>query len=186
MQSDVLFLKGVKQGLSVITAAINEPGYEDIGQTRVNVTVVEPFVVDPQNTVFIAPTSRYNYKLNRVIIKDNDITFSPIKLPNNNYEWNVDENYLGLISENGVFISKDQEGLANIQVVDRQIRNNTAEGSIKVVFPYSIDISMTDVTRQLVEEKVFVADSERSFAEQLNVTEYDNNNYFVIGHFYIL
>ena len=33
MQSDVLFLKGIKQGVSVITAKINEPGYESIPQS---------------------------------------------------------------------------------------------------------------------------------------------------------
>ena len=79
------------------------------------------------------------------------MSFAPIKLPSNQYEWNVDEKSLGVISEDGVFISRDEEGLAEIQVVDKQIRNNTAEGSVRVVYPYSLDISLTDVTSQLVD-----------------------------------
>ena len=59
MQSDVLFLKGVNQGTSVVTAKIMEPGYENIEQTIVTLTVTEPFVVVPQNTVYLLPTSKY-------------------------------------------------------------------------------------------------------------------------------
>jgi nuclear pore complex protein Nup210 len=47
MQSDVLFLKGVKQGSSIITAQINEVGYEEVPIARVTVTVTEAFVIEP-------------------------------------------------------------------------------------------------------------------------------------------
>lgn len=159
MQSDVLFLKGVKQGVSVITARINEQGYEGIEETRVTVTVTDPFVIEPQNTVYIAPTSRYQFKLNRVTIKDNEMSFSPIALPNKQYHWNVEDSTLGIISEDGVFVSKDLDGFTSIQVVDQTIANNTADGSVKVVFPHSVDIDITDVTQQIVDNLVIVVEN---------------------------
>ncbi len=63
------------------------------------------------------------------------MTFTPIKIPTKQYQWNVDDDERGLIGEDGVFISKDKQGFANILVVDKNIDNNTAESSIKVVYP---------------------------------------------------
>lgn len=42
---------------------------------------------------------------------------------------------MGDIGEDGVFISKDKEGLVSILVEDTNIANNTAESSVRVVFP---------------------------------------------------
>lgn len=47
LQSDVLFLKGIKQGVSRVSAKISEPTYEQVGQTQVSLTITEPFVVTP-------------------------------------------------------------------------------------------------------------------------------------------
>ena len=85
MQSNVLFLKGVEQGVSVVSTKISEPGYEDIDQTHVSLTITEPFVVIPQQTVYIAPTTRYPFQLAKVQLKNNDMSFSPIALPNRQY-----------------------------------------------------------------------------------------------------
>ncbi len=75
------------------------------------------------------------------------MSFSPIRIPSKQYQWNVDDVERGLIGEDGVFISKDKEGYANILVVDQNIANNTADSSIKVVFPHFLDIEISDVTR---------------------------------------
>ncbi len=75
------------------------------------------------------------------------MSFSPIRIPSKQYQWNVDDVKRGLIGEDGVFISKDKEGYANILVVDQNIANNTADSSIKVVFPHFLDIEISDVTR---------------------------------------
>jgi hypothetical protein len=109
--------------------------------------VTEPFVVIPQQTVYIAPTSRFQFSLAKVQLKNNDMSFSPIKLPSKQYEWNVDDSSRGLVGEDGVFISKDKEGFVSIHVVDTSIANNTAESSVKVVFPKILDIEICDVTQ---------------------------------------
>ena len=79
------------------------------------------------------------------------MTFAPIKLTSKKHLWNVEDSSLGYISEDGVFVSKDQEGLTGINVVDATISNNTAESSIKVAYPHSIDVSVADVTTQIVD-----------------------------------
>ena len=92
------------------------------------------------------------------------MTFVQIALPHKQYLWNLDDSDKGLIGEDGIFISKDQEGYASIVVVDQNIANNTAESSIRVVFPHFMDVEVSDVTKQLVEDKVLLVDaSKKSF-----------------------
>lgn len=75
------------------------------------------------------------------------MTFSPIKIPNRQYKWNTEDSDKGDIGEDGVFISKDIEGYSSVIVVDQNIANNTAESSIKVVFPALLDVEISDITR---------------------------------------
>jgi hypothetical protein len=42
------------------------------------------------------------------------MTFTPISIPNKQYQWNVDDADKGDIGEDGVFTSKDKEGYASI------------------------------------------------------------------------
>ena len=97
---------------------INEPGHESIKKSSVILTITDPFIVQPSKTVYLAPTSKYSFKLARVSLKNNDMTLSPISIPSKQYQWNVDDKRLGDIAEDGVFISKDKEGLASILVID--------------------------------------------------------------------
>lgn len=70
----------------------------------------------------------------------------PIKIPNPQFKWTTGLEQIGSIQDNGRFKSKVTEGEATILVVDQQMRNNTAEGSINVVFPYRMEVSIKDVT----------------------------------------
>ena len=88
------------------------------------------------------------------------MSFTPIALPSRQYQWNVDDSSKGDIGEDGVFVSKDKEGFAAITVVDQTIANNTAEGSVKVVFPHFLDIEISDVQQQLVNENLLLSDAE--------------------------
>lgn len=93
---------------------------------------------------------------------------------------------MGIIGEDGIFISKDKEGSASILVVDQNIANNTAESSIRVAFPQLIDVEISDVTRQLVEEKILLVDAaQKSFQDQLSISEWDNNWILVQDHYYL-
>ena len=93
---------------------------------------------------------------------------------------------MGIIGEDGIFISKDKEGSASILVVDQNIANNTAESSIRVAFPQLIDVEISDVTRQLVEEKILLVDAaQKYFQDQLSISEWDNNWILVQDHYYL-
>ena len=50
------------------------------------------------------------------------------------------------MSDDGKFRSRVEEGEASILVVDQQMKNNTAEGSIYVVHPYRLEVTIRDVT----------------------------------------
>jgi hypothetical protein len=59
LHSDVLFLKGLKTGMATLSVRIMEPGYEEVLAAHVTLTITEPFVVIPQKTVYLLPTSRF-------------------------------------------------------------------------------------------------------------------------------
>ena len=91
-------------------------------------------------------------------MKNNHIHYFYVTLPSIQYEWDIDSDDKGIIGEDGVFISKDKEGYVNIHVLDKNIDNNTAEGQAKVVYPHQLDIEITDVTKELIEQKTLLRD----------------------------
>ena len=95
-----------------MSVKLSEPGYEEVPLSKVVLTITEPFVVIPQQTVYLLPTSKFQFQLAKVTLSDSNMTFIPISLPNKQYQWNVDDAGKGAIGEDGVFISKDKEGSA--------------------------------------------------------------------------
>lgn len=177
----------MKQGVSRVSAKISEPTYEQVGQTQVTLTITEAFVVTPTSKVFIAPTTRYQFELAKVQRKMNDMHYLPVALPNRQYHWNVDNSSVGDIGEDGVFISKDKQGLANILVVDTSIANNTAESQIRVTLPHFLEVEIADVTQQInVDKTIVLKESRHSYQKQLNVASWENNWYLVKDHLYLL
>jgi len=85
LHSDVLFLKGLKTGMATISVRIMEPGYETVQPANVQLTITEPFVIIPQKTVYLLPTSKFQFKLAKVSLKNNDMQFFPIALPSRQY-----------------------------------------------------------------------------------------------------
>ncbi len=59
MHSDVLFLKGVKSGTAHISVKLMESGYENLAPAHVLIYITEPFVIIPQSTVYLLPTSKF-------------------------------------------------------------------------------------------------------------------------------
>lgn len=47
---------------------------------------------------------------------------------------------MGAISDDGIFDSNDKSGYVSLFVKDITIPNNTAEGTIKIVYPSVIDL----------------------------------------------
>lgn len=148
LHSDTLFLKGLRTGLATISVKINEPGYEHVKGSFVTLTITEPFTILPSNTVYILPTSNYQFQLAKVSLREHNMTYHNVRLPDSQYKWDLYEGQddKGIIGEDGMFTSKDKEGFVNIIVTDNVIPNNTAESSVKVVFPSLLDIEIADVT----------------------------------------
>ena len=71
---------------------------------------------------------------------------TPIAIPDPNFKWSVERPDIGSVGENGRFLSRLPEGQTDILVEDQRMKNNTAEGSINVVYPYRIEVKVKDVT----------------------------------------
>jgi hypothetical protein len=61
LHSDVLFLKGLRTGTAKVSVRLLEPGYETVNPAYVTLTITEPFVVLPSKTVYLLPTSKYQF-----------------------------------------------------------------------------------------------------------------------------
>jgi hypothetical protein len=113
--------------------------------------------------------------------------FYPIALPSRQYQWNIDAEDKADIGEDGLFFSKDREGFVNLLVVDQFIANNTADGSVKIVFPHLLDIEIVDVTQEMLNDKIVLTDDfTRSFTEQMGIKDWDNNWILVEGNYYLM
>ena len=122
-----------------------EEGYLDIERALVDLTITEPFVIKPSYPVFILPTSKFVFQLQKVTIRNNEMDFTTIQ-DLKKYSWAIDQQSKGYIADDGTFISYDKEGVANIKVTDKTIPNNTADGSVNVVFPFLLEIEIVDIT----------------------------------------
>jgi len=187
VHTDMLFLKGLRTGTAVLSVKLVEPGYESVALTYVTLTITEPFVVIPQKTVYLLPTSKFQFQLAKVSLQNNDMQFFPIQLPSKQYEWNIDVEEKGDIGEDGLFISKDKEGMVHVLVVDKYIANNTADGSVKIVHPDLLDIEIQDVTEQMLVQTTLL-NPELSFADQLKIDtkSWESNWILVEEHIYLL
>lgn len=115
--------------------------------------------------------------------------FYPIALPSHQYQWNIDLEDKALISDDGLFYSKDKEGFVNVLVVDQYIANNTADGSVKVVFPHLLDIEVVDVTTQISDPQksiVLKDGSGKTYYEQLDLKDWDSNWILIEGNYYLM
>jgi len=107
--------------------------------------VVDPFQIQPRVPVFILPTSKFQFGLEKLkAYKDEK---EPIKLPSPNHTWRfVVKSDSGKINDNGVFSSGLKEGETQIEVVDVRETTNTAETVINVVHPFKLLVNIQDIT----------------------------------------
>lgn len=123
-----------------------EPGYEHLQEQFIEVTVTEPFVICPANSVYIMPLSQFKFGLANLVFEDDGtLQHRKIKVPSPTYAWSSDS-AIGTIGADGVFQSRVSKGTAAIKVVDQRMLNNTAEGEINVVYPYRLEVRLRDVT----------------------------------------
>ena len=129
-----------------MSVKLEEPGYEAVKIVHKNLTVVDPFIILPAEPVYILPTSEFQFSLAYLDMEADGTETRPIKIPNPQFKWSTEVAEIGSIKDNGRFRSRVTEGEATIHVVDQQMTNNVAEGSINVVFPYRMEVSIKDVT----------------------------------------
>lgn len=137
-----------------------EPGYEHIAPVDIKVSIVEPFVIEPEQTVFVLPTSQFLLSLSYLKMDDlGAISKKQIAVPNKKYDWSVRSGVFGDIEQDGTFTSHLTEGQQRILVEDRDMTNNTAEARINIVFPYRLDVKIKDISHLETQLKAITANS---------------------------
>jgi len=95
----------MEAGVTSISVKILEKGYEGVKPALVNFTIVEPFTIQPDPTVFpnalrlrssdsiyILPTSDFQYRLSLIEMgEDLSLIHSDVKLPSPKYSWELIE-----------------------------------------------------------------------------------------------
>ena len=103
VQSDDFVLKAINTGYTTIRVNILEEGYEHIQPASINLTIVDPFIIQPKDEsevkmvsvkdqididaiIRICPTSEFDLELRSVDKTENEIIkFRDIKVPNQKY-----------------------------------------------------------------------------------------------------
>lgn len=67
-QTDVFFVKGVKEGTAKVSAKLLEPGYESVQPVAIGLSVINPIVLVPPEPVYILPTSQFKFGLNHLLL----------------------------------------------------------------------------------------------------------------------
>ena len=145
--TDYFFIRSLKAGFATVSVKLEEPGHESVKLVTKKLTVVDPFIILPAEPVYILPTSEFPFSIAHLDMEADGTVTRPIKIPNPQFKWTTGTVDIGSIQDNGKFRSKVKEGEATILVEDQQMKNNTAEGFINVVFPYRIEVSVKDVTK---------------------------------------
>ena len=80
-KTDLYFLKGVQAGVAEVSVRILEPGYEQVKEVTIRLTVVDPFVLLPARPAYILPASPFQFSLAHLRMEDDGIAHAPISLP---------------------------------------------------------------------------------------------------------
>ena len=157
--TDYFFIRSTQPGFAEVAVKLEEPGYELIKRVTKRLTVVDPFIVKPSEPVYILPTSEFQFSLVHLDMDSEGVENRAIKVPDPQYKWSTEHGQIGLMGNDGKFRSKIVEGQAEILVVDQNMKNNTAEGSIHVVHPYRLEVSIRDVTELEVLKRLHAGDN---------------------------
>jgi hypothetical protein len=165
VQSDDFVLKAIEPGYTTLKVKILEDGYENVKAASINLTIVDPFIVMPKDEsktkivsksqidideiIRILPTSEFDLELQAVDKTENEvIKFVDIQTPNKKYDWQIENSSkdLGLIEQNGKFLSKALPGVVDVVVVDQDILSNQAEKQVHIVEPFTLNLEVADVS----------------------------------------
>lgn len=172
--SDYFFIRSTKAGFTSVSVKLEEPGYENIKLVSKKLTVVDPFIILPAEPVYILPTSEFPFTLAHLDMEADGMEHRPIKIPSTQFKWSTLDAKIGSVKDDGKYQSKVTEGEAPILVVDQQMKNNTAEGSIYVVFPYRLEVTIRDVTEIDVLKSLHAGDDfEAMQAWSLEIDNFD-------------
>lgn len=144
--TDYFFIRSMKAGFATVAVKLEEPGYEGIKLVTKKLTVVDPFIILPSEPVYILPTSEFPFSLAHLDMDSDGMEHRKINIPSSQFKWSTSQSEIGQIKDDGKFQSKVTEGEAPILVVDQHMKNNTAESSINVVYPYRLEVTIRDVT----------------------------------------
>lgn len=107
---DDFYCKGLKTGTTTVKVVILEQGYEQIPAAYVNFTIVEPFAILPDlslyesavssrisDAIYILPTSEFQYKLSLIEMgKDLNLVYTDVTLPSPKYSWTLPKEDINL------------------------------------------------------------------------------------------
>ena len=96
LHDDDFFLKARQKGHTQLQVEIKEPSYEQVKAATINLTIVEPFVIKPEQeeygvvTPYILPNSEFRFKLQYLsLVEGNGVRFTDISIPSPIFKWSL-------------------------------------------------------------------------------------------------
>lgn len=187
--SDIVILKGLEPGIVNIIAELKEDGYNNLSSDQRKVYIIDPFIIFPEESLYILPKNSFNFKLKNINY-ENIKTF--IKPGNyKNYKWEVQNSECGEINNNGGYLSAFiGNSTCKTQVIATDIRIdafNTAYTQVNVVIPTSLDIGLLHISK---EDSDYILNTKdlSDFKESKNYNDFDLRNQWklVKGKYYLI
>ena len=150
-QTDTVVMKGIKPGVVSVEVSPREKSQRVVirltQQLRasVDITIIEPFLVYPDNDFFLLPHTSIQMKLFSVSTRTGFENYAETRLPNSTFEWIVDHSDIAVVDSSGRLTAKSRIGSTSVIVRDKRAVNNSIKVGVHVVEPFSIKLFVSEV-----------------------------------------
>lgn len=130
-QSDIVIVEGKATGTARISLKIEEPGYEHIPTTIIEIHVSEPFAIAPSTVIWVPTHSHIKYRLFKIY----DSIYKEIYLPSSSYAWRTSQPELMEVTASGELFTFSKVGKGDVIAQDAVISSNKLDCEVNVVVP---------------------------------------------------
>jgi hypothetical protein len=149
-ESDIILLKGINTGKVAISTTIVEESYEGLSSDTRFLYIVEPFVIHPEEPLYILPNNRFHFDI-RLIHGKSQLVQPLIR---KYYRWQLDDINCGFIRGFGEYESGADVCRSKLTAEDTRIDDfNKVSTFVNVVHPTALELGILEVPINLVNVK---------------------------------
>lgn len=179
-QSDIVIVEGKATGTARISLKIEEPGYEHIPTTTIEIHVSEPFAIAPSTGIWVPTHSHIKYRLFKIY----DSIYKEIYLPSTSYTWRTSQPDLMEITAGGELFTFNKAGKGDVIAQDAVISSNKLDCEVNVVVPDRVLVHIEPYAEPIAVASSYTAEEYLSLIDM--PTPNPSNWYLISGNKYTI